>query len=120
MSTSSRRFSKARVASNFGVDEGCDCGGGGACALQASVAAITIANALIFTCKPDLHVGRDRISNRMAPARPTRRSGLLASIPWDVIARRGSQIDLPRAHDLLIRIVEHLFPLRDPARGARN
>src|SRR5215831_16083480 len=50
-------------------------------------------------------------------------AGVLALSPlllWDVITTRRADVDLPRADDLLIRVVEHLLPLRYPAGRARN
>src|SRR5688572_7014720 len=41
-------------------------------------------------------------------------------IPIDVITPRRADVDLLRPRDLLLRVEEHLFPLRDPAAGARN
>src|SRR5262245_5648411 len=38
----------------------------------------------------------------------------------DVVAGAGAEVDLPRPRDLLVRIVQHLFPLGDPAGRARN
>src|SRR5688572_9164887 len=50
----------------------------------------------------------------------TRYPGLLPLFPRDVGAPRRPGIDLTRAGDLLLRVEQHLFPLRDPAGGARN
>src|SRR5262249_43062068 len=75
-----------------------------------------------------------------ARPRSTRRSGVLAwpshspclsamtlpdnlsLAPRDrqVIAARGAGIELARPSDLLIRILDHLLPLRDPADRARD
>src|SRR5712692_1110755 len=53
------------------------------------------------------------IQNRYGP-------GLAALFDRNVMARVVAEINLPRARDFLFRVEEHLFPLRDPARGARN
>src|SRR5438046_533558 len=49
-----------------------------------------------------------------------RRTLLTALVEGHVIPPLGSGIDLPRSRDLLIRVENHLFPLRNPARRARN
>ena len=43
-----------------------------------------------------------------------------AMIGRNVAAEVVSQVDLARTHDLLLGIEQHLFPLGDPAGGARN
>src|SRR5437762_6404149 len=51
----------------------------------------------------------------------TRRSSwLLPLLPRDIVARQRSRVDLPRPRDFLLRVEQHLFPLRNPAGGARN
>src|ERR1700676_2288884 len=45
---------------------------------------------------------------------------LLALVDLDVIATRRAGIELARAADLLVRILDHLAPLADPADGARD
>src|SRR5437016_3824767 len=45
---------------------------------------------------------------------------LLAALDGNEIAALRSDVDLPRARDLLIRVLQHLLPLRQPARNAWN
>src|SRR2546422_5889389 len=45
---------------------------------------------------------------------------LRSAVDGDVGPLVVAQIDLPRARDLLLRIQQHLFPLRDPPRRPRN
>src|SRR5690606_28203837 len=53
---------------------------------------------------------------RVAALRP-RRS---AFVHRDVVAQVGANIDLPRPCDRLLLVLEHLLPLREPARGTRD
>src|SRR3954463_9527649 len=52
------------------------------------------------------------------PARPVKESG--PAIEGQVVAARRAEVDLPRAGDLLVLVEQHLLPLREPARGARD
>src|SRR5258705_10529835 len=61
--------------------------------------------------------------NHLQAGRERRRAALkrvilLALVALDVIATRGAGIELARASDLLVRILDHLAPLADPADGA--
>src|SRR5204862_4813731 len=47
-------------------------------------------------------------------------TGSPALRPRDVLAFGRADIDLPRTRDLLLRVGEHLLPLRDPAGGSRD
>jgi hypothetical protein len=51
------------------------------------------------------------------PLRPSRMTlrPITGASPAPRSRAARAEIDLPRADDLLIRVVEHLFPLRDPA-----
>src|SRR4051812_46299315 len=44
----------------------------------------------------------------------------LALLHRHVLALGGAGVDLARARDLLLRILEHLLPLRQPTRRARD
>src|SRR5215216_5422960 len=57
---------------------------------------------------------------RPAILSPLSRPALLAARDRHVIAPRRAGIELARTADLLARILDHLFPLRDPADGARD
>src|SRR5687767_7096560 len=57
---------------------------------------------------------------RAIRARPTWRSGLPPLVLGHVIPRLRAEVDLARPRDFLVGVVEHLFPLRDPAGGARD
>src|SRR5690242_1625780 len=45
---------------------------------------------------------------------------LAALFHRNVMTRVVAEINLPRTGDFLFRIEQHLFPLRNPARSARN
>src|SRR6202030_3853016 len=58
---------------------------------------------------------------RDAPDRNEKQVKVLATVvERNVSAQIVSEIDLARAGNFLLRIQQHLFPLRDPARSARN
>src|SRR5690242_11562827 len=60
--------------------------------------------------------------SRVTPGRYTKWIlGFLGSlIDRDVMARVVTEVDLARPRNFLLRVEEHLFPLRDPAGSARN
>src|SRR3981189_3521267 len=43
-----------------------------------------------------------------------------ALVDWHVMAGIVTQVNLPRTSDLLFRVEQQLFPLRNPAGGARD
>src|SRR5215212_9367768 len=45
---------------------------------------------------------------------------LLSLLPRDEIPLVRADVDLPRTRNLLLRIAQHLFPLREPTGRARN
>src|SRR5579883_2417634 len=45
---------------------------------------------------------------------------LSALCDWHIVAARRTNVELARTPDLLMGILDHLFPLRDPARRARD
>src|SRR5258705_14024878 len=45
---------------------------------------------------------------------------LAALVDWHVMAGIVAQVNLPRTSDLLFRVEQQLFPLRNPAGGARD
>src|SRR5262249_15859732 len=51
---------------------------------------------------------------------PSWRSLLTSLVASHVVARPGPRVNLSRPRDLLLRIEQHLFPLRDPAGGTRD
>src|SRR5713226_2240324 len=76
-----------------------------------------------FTCgyrRPDASFSRLPITKSDAawPHPQFKASNLLALVDIDVIAMRDAGVKLARAADLLMRILDHLAPLADPADGA--
>src|SRR5271166_4220033 len=45
---------------------------------------------------------------------------LTTVVEGNVAAQIVAEVDLARARDLLLRVEQHFFPLRDPSRRARN
>src|SRR5829696_321010 len=104
ISTIALRSAKARIPSNIGAAAAGACG----CAADTHAASTPTNRATSISKVQTLRFPDFQISKS------------LPLVVRHVIARAGAEIDLARAGDLLVGIVEHLFPLRDPPGGARD
>src|SRR4051794_691420 len=67
-------------------------------------------------------VRRDPLENDLAMSAASSRntSGSAAHVEWLVGTLGLAAVELTRPADLLVRILDHLVPLRDPADGTRD